>query len=59
MTRITSLDLTPFYRNSVGFNQLFDRITNNIDTASTTKTTHHTISYVQAMKLYVTVEIAA
>jgi molecular chaperone IbpA len=30
MTRITSLDLTPFYRNSVGFNQLFDRITNNI-----------------------------
>ena len=34
MTRITSLDLTPFYRNSVGFNQLFDRITNNIDTAS-------------------------
>ena len=34
MTRITSLDLTPFYRNSVGFNQLFDRITSNIDTAS-------------------------
>jgi molecular chaperone IbpA len=34
MTRITSLDLTLFYRNSVGFNQLFDRITNNIDTAS-------------------------
>ena len=34
MTRITSLDLTPFYRNSVGFNQLFDRITNNIDVAT-------------------------
>lgn len=34
MTRITSLDLNPFYRNSIGFNQLFDRITNNIDTAS-------------------------
>jgi molecular chaperone IbpA len=34
MTRITSLDLTPFYRNSVGFNQLFDRITNNIDAAT-------------------------
>jgi molecular chaperone IbpA len=33
MTRITSLDLNPFYRNSVGFNQLFDRITSNIDTA--------------------------
>jgi len=34
MTRITSLDLTPFYRNSVGFNQLFDRITSNIDAAT-------------------------
>ena len=34
MTRITSLDLNPFYRNSIGFNQLFDRITSNIDTAS-------------------------
>jgi len=33
MTRITSLDLNPFYRNSIGFNQLFDRITSNIDTA--------------------------
>lgn len=34
MTRITSLDLNPFYRNSIGFNSLFDRITENIDTAS-------------------------
>ena len=34
MTRITSLDLNPFYRNSIGFNQLFDRITSNIDTAT-------------------------
>lgn len=34
MTRITSLDLNPLYRNSIGFNQLFDRITSNIDTAS-------------------------
>ena len=34
MTRLTSLDLTPFYRNAVGFDQLFDRITNNIDRAT-------------------------
>jgi molecular chaperone IbpA len=35
MTRLTSLDLTPFYRSAVGFDQLFDRITSNIDTATT------------------------
>lgn len=34
MTRITSFDLTPFYRNSVGLDRLFDRIVNNIDTAA-------------------------
>ena len=31
MTRITSFDLTPFYRNTVGLDRLFDRITNQID----------------------------
>ena len=31
MTRITSLDLTPFYRNSVGVDRLFDRITKQLD----------------------------
>lgn len=34
MTKITSFDLTPFYRNSVGLDRLFDRITSQIDTAS-------------------------
>ena len=34
MTRITSLDLNPFYRNSIGFNSLFDRITENIDASA-------------------------
>jgi len=34
MTRITSLDLNPFYRNSIGFHSLFDRITENIDSAA-------------------------
>ena len=34
MTRLTTLDLSPFYRNSIGIDRLFDRITNQIDTAS-------------------------
>jgi molecular chaperone IbpA len=36
MTKITSFDLTPFYRNSVGVDRLFDRITQQLDMASTT-----------------------
>ena len=36
MTKITSFDLTPFYRNSVGLDRLFDRSTNQIDMASAT-----------------------
>lgn len=36
MTKITSFDLTPFYRNTVGIDRLFDRIVNQIDSAATT-----------------------
>jgi molecular chaperone IbpA len=36
MTKITSFDLTPFYRNTVGIDRLFDRIVNQIDTAAST-----------------------
>ncbi len=35
MTRITSLDLQPFYRTSIGMDRLLDRILNQIDTAAT------------------------
>lgn len=35
MTKITSFDLTPFYRNTVGIDSLFDRIVSQIDTAAT------------------------
>lgn len=31
MTRLTAVDLTPFYRNSVGLDRLFDRITSSLD----------------------------
>ena len=34
MTRLTTLDLNPFYRNSVGVDKLFDRLMGQLDTAS-------------------------
>jgi molecular chaperone IbpA len=34
MTKITAFDLTPFYRNSIGIDRLFDRITSQIDHAA-------------------------
>ena len=36
MTRLTTLDLSPFYRNSVGVDKLFDRLISQIDHAGTT-----------------------
>jgi len=36
MTKITSFDLTPFYRNAIGVDRLFDRIVNQLDHATTT-----------------------
>ena len=35
MTKITSFDLAPFYRNTIGMDRLFDRITRQIDAAAT------------------------
>lgn len=35
MTKITSLDLSPFYRSTVGMDRLFDRITSQLDAAAT------------------------
>jgi len=34
MTKLTALDLTPFYRNSIGVDRLFDRLIGQIDHAS-------------------------
>ena len=36
MTKFTTLDLTPFYRSSIGIDRLFDRIVNQIDSAAST-----------------------
>jgi len=35
-TRLTTMDLNPFYRNSVGIDRLFDRLMHQVDTASST-----------------------
>lgn len=40
MTKITAMDLRPFYRNAIGVDRLFDRIINQIDTGSTTTTNY-------------------
>jgi molecular chaperone IbpA len=34
MTKITTLDLAPFYRNTIGVDRLFDRIMNQFDSAA-------------------------
>ena len=34
MTRLTTLDLNPFYRNSIGIDRLFDRMMHQIDSAA-------------------------
>lgn len=34
MTRLTTLDLSPFYRNSIGVDRLFDRLMGQIDSAN-------------------------
>jgi molecular chaperone IbpA len=34
MTKITSFDLTPFYRNAIGVDRLFDRIAHQLDHAA-------------------------
>ena len=34
MTRITAMDLSPFYRSSLGMDRVFDRIVQQIDSAS-------------------------
>jgi len=33
MTKITSLDLSPFYRNTIGMDRIFDRVMDQVDAA--------------------------
>ena len=43
MTRITALDLQPFFRNSVGIDRLFDRVFEQIDNAAQNNYPPHNI----------------
>jgi len=36
MTKITSLDLSPFYRNTIGMDRVFDRVMNQLDATGST-----------------------
>jgi molecular chaperone IbpA len=36
MTKLTALDLTPFYRSAIGVDRLFDRIVGQLDASATT-----------------------
>ena len=40
MTKITTLDLNPFYRNAIGVDELFNRIVNQIDQHSNDSTNY-------------------
>jgi len=58
MTKITSLDLSPFYRNSVGVDRLFDRIMNQIDTASSSSTNYPPYNIVKTGENTYQIEVA-
>jgi len=36
MTKITSLDLSPFYQNAIGMDRIFDRMIDQVDSGSST-----------------------
>lgn len=58
MTRITALDLQPFFRNSVGIDRLFDRIVNQIDTAAQSNYPPHNIIQTDENKFEVQLAVA-
>ena len=41
MTKLTALDLTPFYRSAIGVDRLFDRIVGQLDSASATNNNNY------------------
>ena len=56
MTKLTALDLHPFYRNAIGVDRLFDRLINNIE--STSQTNYPPYNIVQNDEDSYTIEIA-
>ena len=58
MTRLTTLDLSPFYRNSVGIDKLFDRMIHQIDTAAASTTNYPPYNIVKTGENTYSIEVA-
>ena len=58
MTRITTLDLSPFYRNSIGVDKLFDRMMHQIDTAAASTTNYPPYNIVKTGENTYSIEVA-
>ena len=58
MTKITTLDLSPFYRNSIGVDKLFDRMMHQIDTAAASTTNYPPYNIVKTGDTTYLIEVA-
>lgn len=58
MTKITSLDLQPFFRTTVGADRLFDRIMTQIENASSSQTNYPPYNVIQSSENNYRVEVA-
>ena len=58
MTKITTLDLSPFYRNSIGVDKLFDRMMHQIDTATASTTNYPPYNIVKVDEENFQIELA-
>ena len=58
MTKITTLDLSPFYRNSIGVDKLFDRMMHQIDTAAASTTNYPPYNIVKTGDTTYSLEVA-
>ena len=58
MTKITTLDLSPFYRNSIGVDKLFDRMMHQIDTAAASTTNYPPYNIVKTSDTTYEIQVA-
>lgn len=58
MTKITTLDLSPFYRNSIGVDRLFDRMMHQIDTAAASTTNYPPYNIVKTSDTTYEIQVA-
>ena len=58
MTKLTALDLSPFYRNTIGVDRLFDRMLSNIETASTQNYPPYNIAQINDDEYMISIAVA-